>query len=52
MLHMEVCLKLLKVGLNDCFSKGYGLVRNVRRMNHLSADCIVEKIMQEYMCDD
>lgn len=34
-----------RIGLSDCFAKGYGTQAEVRKQNGLDADAIVEKIM-------
>jgi len=37
--------KLLKIGINNSFAKGYGTYDEVRKQNQLDADSILQKIM-------
>lgn len=37
-------LKIIPIGLNDCFAKGYGSIQIIRKRNGLDADSIYEKI--------
>ena len=39
--------KIIKIGLEDCFSVGYGTLPQVRKENGLDAETIVNRIMEE-----
>lgn len=39
--------KLIKIGLEDCFAKGYGTHKEVKEMNSLSTDDIYKKIKKQ-----
>ena len=37
-------IKLLKIGLNDCFAKGYGTYKEMLKMNNLDSESIYNKV--------
>lgn len=39
-------VRFMKMGLNDCFAKGYGQLNDLREMNGLSAEKICQRINQ------
>lgn len=44
-------IRLKRLGLNDCFAKGYGTVTELRRQNHLDAASIAADI-KEFLNDE
>lgn len=40
--------RLIRIGLDDCFSKGYGKINQVRIENGLGAESIAERILKIY----
>lgn len=38
--------KFYRIGLNDCFAKGYGTYEGVLKANHLDADALYERILE------
>lgn len=40
--------KLTKIGLKDCFAKGYGTYSQIKEMNGLDANSIYNEIMEKY----
>ncbi len=41
-----IAKKIIPIGLNDCFAKGYGSYKNVRRANSLDAESIARFVME------
>lgn len=39
-------IKLYKIGINDEFAKGYGTYSEIKKMNHLDAESLKEKILE------
>lgn len=45
---MSGCKKLLKIGLQDSFSSGYGKLKQLRKENGLDCESISRKVMKAY----
>lgn len=41
-----IAKKIIPIGLNDCFAKGYGSYKNVRKANSLDAESIASFVME------
>jgi transketolase len=42
-------IPLIRIGLNDCFARGYGTTYDVRRLNRMDADSIYEVLVKEFL---